>query len=239
MMCDLDLINHLDYNSLMIKRNFLSFVAIFFLCSLSFAQSITTAASYFKTVSEYYGSIKDFEVDLNLTMGRRQQVGKVSFKRPNLLRIDFSVPDTQVVLFDGDMLTIYLPESSAVLQQSVTSESRGMALATPEGLALMSRYYSIQYEEGQQAVPLDDESDEQVIKLVLRRRNTTEAFSVIRLSINASSRLIRRIHATTPRGEVYVFNFQNYKLNQDIHDQRFRYTSPSSANVYNNFLLSN
>ncbi|MBQ9630533.1 MAG: outer membrane lipoprotein carrier protein LolA, partial [Treponema sp.] len=157
----------------MIKRNFLSFVAIFFLCSLSFAQSITTAASYFKTVSEYYGSIKDFEVDLNLTMGRRQQVGKVSFKRPNLLRIDFSVPDTQVVLFDGDMLTIYLPESSAVLQQSVTSESRGMALATPEGLALMSRYYSIQYEEGQQAVPLDDESDEQVIKLVLRRRNTT------------------------------------------------------------------
>ena len=223
----------------MIKRNFLSFVAIFFLCSLSFAQSITTAASYFKTVSEYYGSIKDFEVDLNLTMGRRQQVGKVSFKRPNLLRIDFSVPDTQVVLFDGDMLTIYLPESSAVLQQSVTSESRGMALATPEGLALMSRYYSIQYEEGQQAVPLDDESDEQVIKLVLRRRNTTEAFSVIRLSINASSRLIRRIHATTPRGEVYVFNFQNYKLNQDIHDQRFIYTSPSSANVYNNFLLSN
>ncbi|MBR7063592.1 MAG: outer membrane lipoprotein carrier protein LolA [Treponema sp.] len=212
--------------------------SVFLLFSVLYAQNITTAASYFKTVSEYYGSIKDFETDMNITMGRKKMVSKVSFKRPNLLRIDFSVPDTQVVLFDGDMLTIYLPESSAVLQQGVTSESRGMALATPEGLALMSRYYSIQYEEGQSAVALDDESDEQVIKLVLRRRNTTEAFSVIRLSINANTRLIRRIHATTPRGEVHVFNFTNYRLNQDIPDQRFIYDSPSSANVYNNFLLN-
>jgi len=35
-----------------------------------------------------------------------------------------------------------------------------------------------------------------------------------------------------------VFTFSDYKLNQGIPDQRFIYDPPSSANVYNNFLLS-
>ena len=164
---------------------------------------------------------------------------RVSFKRPDLLRIDFSTPAEQVVLFNGDLLTIYLPGSSAVLQQSVQSSSAGGAsLATSQGLSLMSRYYTIKYETGQDPVALDNTSDEQVVKLVLDRRNTTEAFRSIRIAVNAETKLIRRISATTPQGTEYVFTFSDYKLNQGIPDQRFIYDPPSSANVYNNFLLS-
>ena len=31
----------------------------------------------------------------------------VSYKRPNLLRLDFSVPENQVIVTDGSLLTIY------------------------------------------------------------------------------------------------------------------------------------
>ena len=204
-----------------------------------FAQTITTAGDYFKTVSDFYALIRDYEADMDVSMGNRQMKAHVSFKRPDLLRIDFSKPAEQVVLFNGDLLTIYLPGSSAVLQQSVQSSSAGGAsLATSQGLSLMSRYYTIKYEIGQEPVTLDDTSDERVIKLVFDRRNTTEAFRSIRIAINAETKLIRRIAATTPQGEEYVFTFSDYKVNQDIPDQRFIYDPPSSANVYNDFLLS-
>lgn len=215
-----------------------AFLSICF-CASVFAQSITTAGNYFKTVSDFYATIRDYEANMDIDMGSRRMKARVSFKRPDLLRIDFSTPAEQVVLFNGDLLTIYLPGSSAVLQQSVQSSSAGGAsLATSQGLALMSRYYTIKYETGQDPVALDSTSDEQVIKLVLDRRNTTEAFRSIRIAVNAETKLIRRISAMTPQGTEYVFTFSDYKLNQGIPDQRFIYDPPSSANVYNNFLLS-
>ncbi|MCK9170328.1 MAG: outer-membrane lipoprotein carrier protein LolA [Treponema sp.] len=227
------------------RKNRILHAALFFvlmICSSVSAQSITTASAYFKTVSEYYGTIKDYEADMDLSVSKQQMTAKVSFKRPDLLRLDFSDPADQVILFNGDMLTIYLPESSAVLQQSVQSDNGGAggaSLATPQGLSLMSRYYTVAYETGQDPVPLDDTSDEKVIKLILNRRNTAEAFRSIKLAINAETKLIRRVDAVTPRGDEFIFNFSNYKLNQNISDQRFIYDPPSSANNYNNFLLSN
>ena len=165
--------------------------------------------------------------------------GHMSYKNPNLLRIDFSSPEDQVICFNGDLLTIYLPGSAAILNQSVdNSNNTGANLATSQGLALLSRYYSPAYETGQEAVPLDDGSEEMVVKLVLRRRNMSEAFSSIRLAVSPSTMLIRRITATTPQGETFSFDFKNYVINNGISDQRFIYDPPTSANNYNNFLFS-
>jgi outer membrane lipoprotein-sorting protein len=77
-----------------------------------------------------------------------------------------------------------------------------------------------------------------VVKLVLSRRNSSEAFRHIKLAINAETKLIRRVEAVTPKGETFIFNFMDYKINQGISDQRFIYDPPSSANNFNNFLFS-
>lgn len=172
-----------------------------------------------------------------MLVGRRQMTARVSFKRSNLLRIDFSNPANQVILYNGDTLVVYLPESSAALQQSAQSDNAA-SLATAQGLSLLSRCYSIQYETGQDAVPLDESSDESVVKLRLYPRNSSESFRFINLAIGASSKLIRRVDALTTGGERFVFDFTNYKLNGDIPNERFIYDPPSSANNYNNFLLS-
>ena len=77
-----------------------------------------------------------------------------------------------------------------------------------------------------------------VVNLILRRRNMSEAFSTIKMSVSPSTMLIRRLVATTPQGEVFSFDFKNYTLNGGISDQRFIYDPPTSANNYNNFLFS-
>ncbi|HIW36154.1 MAG TPA: outer-membrane lipoprotein carrier protein LolA [Candidatus Treponema faecavium] len=212
---------------------------LFAAATAAFAQ-ITTASSYFNSVSEFYATIHDYEVHMDITVGSSRMAAQASFKRPDLLRIDFSNPESQTILFNGDMLTIYLPGPAAILNQSVTDSDtgQGMSLATPQGLALMSRYYSIAYETGQDPVPLEEGSDELVVKLVLSRKNTTEGFRRILLAIDAQTKLIRRVEALTTQNETITFLFSDYAVNQGIPDQRFIYDPPSSANIYNNFLFS-
>ena len=203
-----------------------------------FAQNITTASAYFKSVSEYYGTLKDYEVDFEIKMDKQETAGVLSFKAPDLLRMDYTNPKEQVIVFNGELLTVYLPNSDAILQQQVQDNGSAVSLSTPQGLALLSRYYTVAYETGQNAELLEEGSDEMVIKFILSRKSTAEAFRYIKIAVTASSNLIRRIEAVTPKGEEFIFNFYDYKLDQGISDQRFIYDAPPSANNINNFLFS-
>jgi len=205
-----------------------------------FAQNITTASSYFKTVSEFYTTLKTYEAEFDMEQGKLEMAGHFSFKAPDLLRLDFSNPPEQVFCYSSEMLTIYLPGSKAVLQQAVSSEKEtsGASLATAQGLNLMNRYYTIAYENSQDPESLDEDSDEMVYKLMLYKRSTAEAFKTIRLCISKDTNLIRRVEATPNVGDPIVMNFFDYKLNTEISDQRFIYDAPSDANNYNNFLFS-
>ena len=222
------------------KKLLISFCALF-VSTVLFAQNITTASAYFKTISEYYGTIKDYEVDFEIKIEKAESAGKLSFKAPNLVRMDYTNPPEQVICFNGDILTIYIKEpAEAVLQQQVTPDNTNNAatLSTPQGLSLMTRYYTVAYETGQNPEPLEEGSDEMVVKLILTRKSASEAFRYIKLAINNDTKLIRRIEAVTPKGEEFVFNFFDYALNQNLSEQRFVYDAPSSANNYNNFLFT-
>lgn len=217
----------------------LVFISVLLFNTFVFAQSITTASAYFKTISEYYATLKDYVVDFEIKIDRQETAGTLSYKAPDLVRLDYSNPEEQVIVFNGDSLTIYLPDAPAVLQQQIVSDSTSAAtLGSAQGLSLMSRYYSVAYETGQAAEPLEEGSDEMVVKFILTRKNSSEAFRYIKISVNEYSKLIRRIEAVTPKGETFLFNFYEYQLNQGLSDQRFIYDAPSSANTYNNFLFS-
>ena len=222
------------------KKLLISFCALF-VSTVLFAQNITTASAYFKTISEYYGTIKDYEVDFEIKIEKAESAGKLSFKAPNLVRMDYTNPPEQVICFNGDILTIYIKvPAEAFLQQQVSPDNTNNAetLSTPQGLSLMSRYYTVAYETGQNPEPLEEGSDEMVVKLILTRKSASEAFRYIKLAINNDTKLIRRIEAVTPKGEEFVFNFFDYALNQNLSEQRFVYDAPSSANNYNNFLFT-
>lgn len=217
----------------------LVFISVLLFNTFVFAQGITTASAYFKTISEYYATLKDYVVDFEIKIDRQETAGTLSYKAPDLVRLDYSNPEEQVIVFNGDSLTIYLPDAPAVLQQQIVSDSTSAAtLGSAQGLSLMSRYYSVAYETGQAAEPLEEGSDEMVVKFILTRKNSSEAFRYIKISVNEYSKLIRRIEAVTPKGETFLFNFYEYQLNQGLSDQRFIYDAPSSANTYSNFLFS-
>jgi outer membrane lipoprotein-sorting protein len=208
-----------------------------------FSQEIVTAERYLETVSERYGVVKDYEAGLVIHSGSTEMTGNVSHLAPSFLRIDFTRPAEQVIVFNGELLTVYLPDYRAVLNQNITQSRRpasgaaGASLASAQGLTLLRRNYVPSFVTGPEPSPLDSNSSERVVKLRLTRRSISEGFREIILHINPETKLIRRIEGRTIADGLVQFDFTNVKINQGIPEQRFIYDSPASANVYNNFLF--
>ena len=206
------------------------------------SQEIVTADRYLEMVSERYGLIKDYEAGIVILSGSTEMSGNVSHLAPSFLRIDFSSPQDQVIVFNGELLTIYLPEYRAVLNQNVTqsrrSASTGASLASAQGLNIMRRNYIPSFVTGPEPIPLDNSTVEQVVKIRLSRRSISEGFREIIMSVNPETRLIRRLEGRTIADGFVQFDFTNIRINQGIPEQRFIYDSPASANMYNNFLFS-
>jgi outer membrane lipoprotein-sorting protein len=221
----------------------LTVLLLFFSGSFIFTQEIITADKYLELVSERYGSIRDYEAQVLIRSGSTDMTGNLSFLNPYFLRIDFTKPAEQVMVFNGELLTIYIPELRAVLNQVVAPARRlsttvgGVSLASAQGLQLLRRGYIPAFLSGPAPVPLEDRSRETVVKLRLTRRYTSEGFREIILSINPETLLIRRIEGRTIAEALVRFDFLEVRTNIGIPEQRFIYDSPASANLYNNFLF--
>jgi outer membrane lipoprotein-sorting protein len=224
----------------LIRYRFLLTTVIVFCCLAGAvsAQEIMTANDYFNSISERYGRVDDYEARLTITREEEAVTGTVYYKNPNLLRINFSEPEEQVLALDGELLTIYIPAHSVIMQQSIKRHSSATlaSMASSQGLNLLKRNYSIAYLSGPDPVPLDEESEEMVIKLKLEWKSTDEGFRQLEISVGENG-LIRRIVGVTGGYENIQFDFTNIIINRNIPDARFQYESPASANVFNNFLF--
>ena len=222
-------------------------IALFFLMIFGFVflsgQEIITAEGYLRLVSDNYANIRDYEANIVIRSGNTDMIGRVSHRAPSFLRMDFTRPADQVIVFNGETLTMYLPEFRAILRQSISSTrvvssgTGGAGLASAQGLSLLRNNYVPSFLTGPNPVPLDNNSAEMVVKLRLIRRYTSEGFREIILSINPETRLIRRIEGRTIAEADVRFDFTNINTNVGIPEARFIYDAPASANVYNNFLF--
>lgn len=223
------------------KSRFLLIVISILIIFPVFSQEIVTADNYLGLVSDRYGTIKDYEANIAITSGTTDMYGVVSHLAPSFLRIDFTKPMDQVIVFNGEQLTVYLPDYRVTLNQTITQSRRssasGAGLATAQGLSLIRRNYTPSFVTGPDPVPLDANSNEKVVKIRLTRRSVSEGFREIIMSISPDTKLIRRLEGRTIADGLVQFDFTNVKINQGIPELRFIYDSPPSANIYNNFLF--
>jgi len=230
------------------KLTFIFVILIFFfLPFLCIGQEILTAEKYFDTISEIYGDIEDYQADIVITQDETVMTGVLFYKQPNLLRINFEEPEEQVLVVDGEALTIYIPEHSVIMHQPLKKRSSTTItnMASEQGLLLLKRNYSVAYLIGPDPVPLDEPLPEEegeipfpemVIKMKLDWRSTDEGFRQLEISIGENG-LIRRINGVTVGYENIQFDLMNILVNQNIPDARFDYESPATANIFENFLF--
>ncbi|MCK5248670.1 MAG: outer membrane lipoprotein carrier protein LolA [Spirochaetaceae bacterium] len=213
---------------------------IFFACTGAiFAQE--TATSFFAEVSENYESIRDYTADLVITRGDTVQTAKVWYKSPNLLRLDFVEPEGMVMVVDGELLQVWVPDYSVTFSQPLRRDSQAQlaSLTGSSGLELIKKYYTISYDPIPQEVPLDPGSSENVVKLKAEWKSNNEGFRKLELSIMSigNYKYIRRVKGITTTNEEITFDFTNMVVNPDIPYTRFEYESPPTGNTIENFLF--
>jgi len=224
-----------------VKVNNKLFSLVFLILQLairSSGQEILTAENFLDRVSATYGEVKDYIAQVRITAEKEVMEGTLFYKIPNLLRIDFSNPEEQVLVTDGRKLTLYIPQYRVVMSQTLKRRSSAAiaAMASRQGLLLLKRNYSIAYLQSPSPVPLEEKSKEMVTKLKLSWKSSDEGFRELILSVNSEG-LIRRIEGITVGYQRIVFDFRNIRVNQNIPESRFRYDPPASANVIENFLF--
>jgi outer membrane lipoprotein-sorting protein len=202
------------------------------------AQEILTAENYFDEISARYGKIQDYSATISITQGETIMKGKLYYKNPNLLRIDFTEPEDQVLVTNGVELTIYIPKYEVILVQKLKRRSQAALanMASEQGLNLLKKNYGVAYLSGPNLIPLEEGSKEMVRKLKLESRSTAEGFRQIVLAVGRTG-LIRRITGVTIGYEEFVLDLTDIIVNQNIPDTRFEYDSPPYANVYRDFLF--
>jgi len=201
-------------------------------------QQILTALEYFDTVGVNYADITDYIAGYTWTDEAGSMFGTLYYKQPNLIRIDFESPEDMVLVSNGELFMVYVPAFNVVLQQElrdIPGEAPG-ELATPEGLAVMRRNFTIAYLEGPEPVPIEEDSDLLVTQLRLDRKQVTEGYRELVLSVDEAG-FIRRIVGTKVDWEEVQLDLDDIEINQNIPDARFDYTPEADASIYENFLF--
>ena len=202
------------------------------------AQDIVTPTDFLDRASKKFSGIRDYQADVTITTEGEQDsmVGRLAYKSPNKIRIDFSKPREQVLDSNGETLQVYVPKYSYVLEQKLQKRSgASLALmASSRELAYLKTHYSAAYVIGPEPVPLDEGSRELVTKLKFQSLSV-DGFRRLEIAFDRNL-MIRRITGAMG-ARTLVMDIKNVRLNQGIPDARFDYNPPASANVYRNFLF--
>lgn len=221
--------------SIVYLRTFIIVMLVFIFLPLH-AQEIITGIDFFDQVAENYTSIQDYIADIEMQIDNSTMSGQVYYKSPNLIRIDFTSPSEQVMVSDGEVIQIYIPDYNVTLIQRLRNQSNPGGFASGEGLLLLRRNYQIAFKDdpGLQAISADNPS-EKVHKLFMTWRNTAQGFREIEMDITPDL-FIRRMTAITTDYRRVVVTFNSFQINKGIPDTRFEYDSPPSSNNFDNFL---
>ena len=86
------------------KKIFLALLVFLGSAFLVSSQDMVTAEQFFAKVMVAYASVTDYEASISISNADQPMKGTLYFKSPFLLRINFTQPPEQVIVFNGDTL---------------------------------------------------------------------------------------------------------------------------------------
>ena len=201
-----------------------------------FGQELLTASDFFQRVSQRYEKLSDYTADFRWEEEDAVSEGVLYYKSPNLIRLDFTTPDEQVVVSDGEQLKVYVPQNNVVLRQQFDSSEVATlpGITGGEGLQLLRENYSIAYISEPRPLPTEGGTTP-YYALRFTPKTRSEGFRSLDMYIDESL-FIQRFIALTVQSRRITMVWTNVQENQNLTSAMFDYDAPGSANVYENFL---
>lgn len=154
--------------------------------------------------------------------GTLESRGTVAFEKPNRMRWDYTSPEPQLIVGDGETLWIYQPDLKQVikarLQEAFTSTTPVTFLA---GLGQVERDFDVSLE--------GDEPEQWLLRLVPKKKD--QGLGDMVLGVRKSDASVAEARIKDPAGTTTRIRFSNEKLNAPVAADQFTFTPPPGVDV--------
>jgi outer membrane lipoprotein-sorting protein len=198
-----------------------------------------------KLSENFKNNVKDFKADIKWNTGDVTWSGKLFFKNPQKLKIEFKEPPNQVICTNGYEVWVYIPALSAILHQSVLDKEKkkkddgsietvkNPIFLSPVGYDKFINEYAVEYNETKEKVAF---KDTKVYKLkLIRWKSARNGINTIYLMIQDNG-IIRQIKGITANFRQITIDYDNIVTNSNIGDMMFNYEPPAHAAVIEDFM---
>jgi outer membrane lipoprotein carrier protein len=144
--------------------------------------------------------------------------GLMQMKSPNRFRWEYSKPDLQIIVADGQKVWVYEPDLKQVTvkpQDALNQDNPLSALSSPE---VLDRYYKVS--------ELPEKQGIRWLQL-LPKRPESSPFDKAWLGFDGNG--LRSLRLFDNLGQVSEFRFGSWKRNAAIADNKFRFTTPKGV----------
>jgi outer membrane lipoprotein carrier protein len=181
-----------------------------------------------KKLQQRYDRTDTLQADFDQTVesatlaGTLESKGTVAFEKPNKMRWDYTSPEPQLIVGDGETLWIYQPDLKQVikapLKEAFTSTTPVTFLA---GLGQVERDFEVSLEQ--------DTPQQWFLRLVPKKKD--QGLGDMVLGVRKSDASVAEARIKDPAGTTTRIRFSNEKLNAPVAADRFTFTPPAGVDV--------
>jgi outer membrane lipoprotein carrier protein len=180
-----------------------------------------------------YNRTADFQADFiqetvlkSLGKTEREQ-GRLYFKKPRKMLWLYEKPKAKTLVVNAEKSWLYVPEDQVAYVQKTDR-----LLKSTAAVRLLSGFIGIKNDFQVQFAPSDqvNEKGNYLLRLIPRDRNA--GFSKALIDINGTTYNINQVSFEDSYGNVTRVKLSNIKLNQQLKDEKFVFTPPTSVEVY-------
>lgn len=157
----------------------------------------------------------------NVAFGRNERSsGKILYKRPGMMRFDYSKPDAKSFIVDGKALWVVHPdEKQALVDRCFKSDALTSSLTFLFGQGDLRAQFDIRAAAKAPAGQM---------RLLLLPKKPQAAYKKLILDVDLQSGQVRSSTVVDPQGNINRFAFSKSLYNSKIKVRSFRYKAPKS-----------
>lgn len=230
------------------KKNLLLFlisisIAIIYFTGDSFAYKVfefTTVSDIVKKVKKRFSGLESYQADFKIISeklgNKSNKNGRIYYKSPNKMLIEFTNPSGQKIVSDGKRMWVYIQSMNVVAEQDLKSDSTSIfSAATSKGMKrLFSKYH---YRFASKNQPEKQSDGSMKYTLFLKQRESRSGFRTIKLWISEDF-FIKKAYGESSTGKFIEITFNNIKTDIVLSNGMFQFDIPSQARIIRNPMIS-
>ena len=205
-------------------------VAVLLSICMTTAQAEESLDTIIKNLQKQYDQTKDFSAlftqeTMTKSLGAPAIVnGKLYFKKPGMMKWEYSDPINNQIISDGTTLWYYIPDDKQVrVYNALESFEQEFFLAYLFGEGSLEENFEVALAE------LDPEQAEEYYLIALAPKDVNSTVERILLLVNRETYNIHQFNTYDILGNVTRIAFEDIKVNSGLKDSLFHFIVPSGV----------